>query len=106
MPELVARCRAVLRRPGNRTSLVLETGALQLNTAHREVRLRREILPLSRREIGALEILMQRANHVVSRRAIEDAVYAEDADISLNAIDVAVSRLRRTLDAHDADVSL
>jgi len=60
MPELVARCRAVLRRPGNRASLVLETGALQLNTAHGEVRLRGEILPLSRREIGALEILMQR----------------------------------------------
>ena len=97
MPELVARCRAVLRRPGNRASRFLETGALQLNTAHREVRLRSEILPLCRREIGALEILMQRANHVVSRRAIEDAVYAEDADISLNAIDVAVSRLMRRL---------
>ena len=60
IPELVAHCRAVLRRPGNRASLVLETGALQLNTAHREVRLRGEILPLSRREIGALEILMPR----------------------------------------------
>lgn len=106
IPELVARCRAVLRRPGNRVSVILEAGELQLDTAHREVRLRGQILPLGRREIGALEIMMRRKNHVVSRRAIEEALYDEDAEITPNAIDAAVSRLRRTLDAQGADIAM
>jgi two-component system OmpR family response regulator len=106
IPELVARCRAVLRRPGSRLSLVLDAGMLRLDTTHREVRLRGDLLPLGHREIGVLEIMMRRKNHVVSRRVIEEELYDEDAEITPNAIDAAVSRLRRTLLTAEADVSL
>lgn len=106
IPELVARCRAVLRRPGSRLSLVQEAGSLSLDTAHREARLRGDILPLSRREIGALEILMRRKNRVVSRSAMEETLYDQDAEITPNAIDAAVSRLRRALETARADVSM
>jgi two-component system OmpR family response regulator len=106
IPELVARCRAVLRRPGSRLGLVLKAGALQLDTAHREVRLRDDMLPLGRREVGVLEIMMRRKNHVVSRRAIEEALYDQDTEITPNAIDAAVSRLRRTLEAAEADIRM
>jgi two-component system OmpR family response regulator len=106
IPELVARCRAVLRRPGSRLSLILKAGNLDLDTVHRQARVRAQILPLGRREVGALEILMRRKNHVVSRRAIEETLYDEDAEITPNAIDAAVSRLRRALEAADADVTM
>lgn len=106
IPELVARCRAVLRRPGSRMGLVLQAGDLELNTAHREVRLSGNVLPLGRREVGVLEIMMRRKNHVVSRRAIEEALYDQDTEITPNAIDAAVSRLRRTLEAAKADIGL
>lgn len=106
MPELVARCRAVLRRPGNRTSVILHAGALTLDTAHREARVKGEILPLGKREIGALEIMMRRKNHVVSRRSIEEALYDQDAEVTPNAIDAAVSRVRRALELSRADVTL
>ena len=106
IPELIARCRAILRRPGRRLGVMLEAGALRLDTVHREARLRGEVLPLGRREIGALELMMRRKNHVVSRRALEEALYNQDAEITPNAIDAAVSRLRRALEAADADVKL
>ena len=49
---------------------------------------------------------MRRRNQVVSRRAIAESLYNEDADITLNAVDAAISRLRRTLEAAQADVSM
>lgn len=106
IPELVSRCRAVLRRPGSRLSATLEAGDLSLDTVHREARLRGELLALGRREIGALEIMMRRKNHVVSRRALEDTLYSQDDQITPNAVDAAVSRLRRSLEAAEADVKM
>jgi len=104
--ELVARCRAVLRRPGGRLSLILEAGGLRLDTAHREARFAGNLLSLGRREVGALEIMMQRKNQVVSRRAIEDSLYDKTSDITPNAVDAVVSRLRRTLEDANADVRI
>ncbi len=106
IPELIARCRAVLRRPGSRLSVMLEAGALRLDTVHREVTLDGFSLPLGRREIGTLEIMMRRKNRVVSRRAMEEALYNQDAEITHNAIDAAVSRLRRALETAQADVRI
>ena len=104
--ELVARCRAVLRRPGGRLSLILEAGGLRLDTAHREARFAGELLSLGRREVGALEILMRRKNQVVSRRTIEDSLYDKTSDNTPNAVDAVVSRLRRTLEDANAVVRI
>lgn len=106
IPELVARCRAVLRRPGSRLGLVLQAGSLELDTTHRGVRIRGDVLPLGRREVGVLEILMRRKNHVVARRVLEQTLYDQEAEITPNAIDAAVSRLRRALEAAEAEIRL
>ncbi len=106
IPELIARCRAVLRRPGSRLSVTLEAGALRLDTVHRDVSVEGANLPLGRREIDTLEIMMRRKNRVVSRRAMEEALYSQDAEITPNAIDAAVSRLRRALESAETDVRI
>jgi DNA-binding response OmpR family regulator len=61
---------------------------------------------LGRREIGALEALLQRRNRVLPRSVLLEQLYDRDADVSLNAVDAAVSRLRRVLEAADAGVVL
>lgn len=104
-PELVARCRAVLRRPGSRTSSVLTAGDLVLDTVHREARRGGEVLGFSRRELGALEVLMRRKNRVVPRQVLLESLYDRDDEVSPNAVDAAVSRVRRALGA-DSGVGL
>ncbi|WP_372425661.1 response regulator [Salinarimonas chemoclinalis] len=99
MPELVARCRAVLRRPGDRSDTVLRVGPIALDTVVRSVRVGGAPIQLGRREAGVLEQLMRAPGRVVSRRTLEDAIYALDDDVTPNALEAAVSRLRRALDA-------
>ncbi|MCR9220499.1 MAG: response regulator transcription factor [Alphaproteobacteria bacterium] len=99
MPELVARCRAVLRRPGDRSPSLLSLGPLELDTATRSASVQGRPLRLGRREVTVLEHLMRAAGRVAPRRALEDAVYGFDEEVGPNAIEASVSRLRRALDA-------
>ena len=99
MPELVARCRAVLRRPGNRAETVLRLGPLELDTAARAASVDGRSVPLGRREVAVLEHLMRASGRVASRRALEEAIYGFDDEVGPNALEAAVSRLRRALDA-------
>jgi len=106
MRELIARCRAVLRRPGGRLATVLRCGPLTLDTALRVVEVEGRAVALGRRELGVLEQLMARKGRVVARRVLEEAVYALDDDVSPNALDAAVSRLRRGLEAEGCALPL
>lgn len=98
MPELVARCRAVLRRPGDRSATVLRNGALALDTVTRTASVQGRMVPLGRRELGVLEQLMRGAGRVAPRRVLEEAIYTLDDEVGPNALEAAVSRLRRALE--------
>ncbi len=98
MPELVARCRAVLRRPGDRSDRLLRIGVLELDTAARSVTVNDTPVTLGRREVAVLEQLMRATGRVVARRVLEEAIYGFDDEVSPNALDAAVSRLRRGLE--------
>ncbi len=106
IPELVARCRAILRRPGNRESVTLAAGDLRLDTAAREVLCGGRALELGRREFSVLEPLMRRKNRVLSRSDLLEILYDRDAEVTPNAVDAAVSRLRRALGEAQAGVAL
>jgi two-component system OmpR family response regulator len=99
MPELVARCRAVLRRPGDRSGTTLCLGHLQLDTVARSASVAGVPVPLGRREVTVLEHLMRASGRVASRRALEEAVYGFDDEVGPNALEASVSRLRRALEA-------
>jgi two-component system OmpR family response regulator len=106
MPELVARARAVLRRPGDRSDTVLRLGPLALDTAARSVSVQDTPVVLGRRELGLLEHLMRNAGRVASRQVLEDAIYTIDDEVTPNALEAAVSRLRRTLEGAGCTVPI
>jgi len=103
MEELIARLRALLRRPGSALGMTLKTGNLSLDTIAREVNVGAEALNLSRKELGLLELLMRRTGRVVPKDAIEGSLYSFAEAGSQNSIEVMVHRLRRKLRKAGAD---
>ena len=99
MPELVARCRAVLRRPGKRSGTTLRLGPLALDTAARSASVNGRPVALGRRELTVLEHLMRASGRVAARRTLEEAVYGFVDEVGPNALEASVSRLRRALEA-------
>jgi DNA-binding response OmpR family regulator len=106
MKELAARLRALLRRPGRSLGATLTVGNVRLDVASRQVTIRDSVVGFTRREIGALELLMRREGQVVSKGALEDGLYGLSKDVSANAIEVLISRVRRRLEAAAASCSI
>jgi DNA-binding response OmpR family regulator len=106
MTELAARLRALLRRPGQSLAAMLTVGNLCLDVGARQVSASGATLHLSAREIEALEILMRREGQVVSRMALEDALYGPSRNVSPNSVEVLISRLRRRLAPSEAGCAI
>lgn len=96
--EVAARLRALLRRSGPRTEPVLRFGPVSFDAAARRGLVNDAPMDLTRREADLLELLLRRSGAVVSRAAIENALYAFDAEVTPNAVEAVVSRLRRKLE--------
>ena len=100
--ELLARIRALLRRPREIRPPVMRAGDLVLNTgSHTAARGGRPI-SLTAKEYALLEFMMQRPNRVVSREQIAQHVWDENFDPLSNIIDVYVRRLRAKIDEGSA----
>ena len=104
--ELAARCRALLRRPGGMLGAVLQAGNVSLDTTTREVRVAGRNVNVPPREVALLEQLLRHCGRVVTKAAIDASLYALHAEVTPNAIDTALSRLRRRLNSARADVSI
>jgi DNA-binding response OmpR family regulator len=91
--ELVARIKALARRNAPPPAL-LALGRLVLDTSARRARFGERPLELSVREWAVLEYLIQHAARVVSKQQIIDAILPWGEDLTLNAVEVYVSRLR------------
>jgi DNA-binding response OmpR family regulator len=102
MDELVARTKALLRRPGLALGVTMEAGNIEFDSVGREVRVAGRPLPLPRRELDVLEHLVRRAGRVVPKAVLEDKLYGQDDELESNAIPVHVSHLRRKLIAAGA----
>ena len=93
--ELLARVRAVQRRPRGVDEPVLARGRLRLDPARRDIELDGRPVPLTVTEFNILELLMRRHPAVVDRRLIAQHAWPDETDpLGSNAIDVAMSRLR------------
>ena len=102
--ELLARLRAVLRRPGRLEDEALTLGDLTYEVAHRQARVGGVPLPLARRETDVLECLIRAAGRVVGRAALGESIYGFNEEVSVNAIDVSMHRLRAALKGAGAGV--
>lgn len=106
MPELEARLRAVLRRPGHRRQTVLNFGNLSFDTVNRMASTPHDALNLPRREAMLLETLIQSAPRVVVKDYLEKILYNLDEIVSSNAVEALISRTRRKLNALDASCKI
>jgi len=105
--ELHARVRAACRRPIDRgDKTIIESGRLTFDPVSREVRVGGRPLPLPRRELALFAVLICKAGRVVQRTHLESEVYGLDEEVSGNALETQVSRLRRRLEMEDAGVDL
>ncbi len=97
MEELLARVRALLRRPGHALGVVLSCGDVALDTVSRQVTIAGQVASLSPRETEMLEHLLRRSGRVVPKRALEEGLYGFEDDVSSNIVEAVVSRLRKRL---------
>jgi two-component system OmpR family response regulator len=97
-PELAARVRALIRRSQARGGPRVEHGPLVLDTAARRAFLAGEPLELAAREWAVLEVLLANVERIVSKERIIQAVAGWGEELSPNAIEVYVSRLRAKLE--------
>lgn len=96
--ELVARLRALLRRPDTAAPTVLRVADLVLDPATREAKRGARAIALTTKEFAVLEVLMRSAGRVLTREYIGEHAWDDNFDPMSNVIDVYIARLRRKVD--------
>lgn len=102
LPELLARLRALLRRSQAATSAVLSFGPLEMNTATRLACIRPSglLIELGPREWTVIEYLLMHAPKPANKDKLLQALTGWDKEITPNAVEVYISRLRSKLEPH------
>ncbi len=96
--ELLARVRALQRRPRGVDAPIMTRGALSLDPARRQAQVNGKLLNLTTAEFHIVELLMRRFPTVVDRKAIAEHAWRDETDpLGSNVIDVKMSRLRAKL---------
>ncbi len=102
--ELEARIRMLLRRASGQPSPVLFCGDLSYNTNTREFRIEQQVLPLTPRERAVLEVLVRKTGATVTKQALAQSLFTLDEDVSTDAIEIYVYRLRKKLESSSARI--
>jgi len=97
LDELRARVSAVARRYSGNPNPMVRLGELEIDLPAHRVRLAGRPVDLTRREWAILDLLVRRPGAIVPKDRIEEALYAFDAEVESNAVEVHVSRLRKKL---------
>ncbi|HEV7951842.1 MAG TPA: response regulator transcription factor [Candidatus Saccharimonadales bacterium] len=98
LEELLARVRALLRRPVEQHATVLTAGDLSLNTVTFEVKRADTTIQLTGKEFALLEFLMRNQNRPLPKSTIISHVWDYDADVLPNTVEVYIKYLRNKID--------
>lgn len=104
--ELIARVRALGRRARQVSEESLTAGNVRLDTVSLTLTIDGRIVSIPPGELRALSVLMAQQGQVLRREKLENAVYSFDNEVTVNAVEATVSRLRRRLDAAHATVEV
>ncbi|NSY46396.1 response regulator transcription factor (plasmid) [Agrobacterium tumefaciens] len=104
--ELMARVRAVLRRPASVVEQKIVVGRMTIDPLNLTVTMDNSPFDLPRRELLVLIALAKRQGKTVLRSVLEAAVYNYEEEIQSNALDAHISRLRKRLSDSSAGVSV
>ncbi|MBN1168439.1 response regulator transcription factor [Candidatus Woesebacteria bacterium] len=96
--ELLARVRALSRRPKQTLDSVLQTKDLTLNTKNLEVKRGKILIELSKTELSLLEYLLRNKGKVVTKDQIIEHVWDYDSDVLPNTVEVYIGYLRGKLE--------
>ena len=96
--ELLARVRALSRRPQKQVNEVLQSGSLQLNPTSFAVTRTGKSISLSRKEFALLEFLMRHEGQVLSKDQLTEQVWSYDSDVLPNTAQVYIGYLRNKID--------
>jgi two-component system OmpR family response regulator len=96
--------RALTRRGAGGSTTLVEYGGLTYDRIGRVAKVGGRSLALSARELVLLELLLRRADRTVSKDQIHDFICEWSEEVSTNAIEVYVHRLRRKLEAADVEI--
>ncbi len=102
-PELVARLKALVRR-SNPRPVEIQLGSLQLDPFTRRASIAGQTIELSAREWAVLEYMIQHASRVVSKQQIIDAILPWGEEVTLNAVEVYISRIRAKIVAASINI--
>ncbi|PXW70465.1 winged helix family two component transcriptional regulator [Loktanella sp. PT4BL] len=95
--ELEARCRAVLRRRGTPTPALIPLGTALFDPSGGTLQQNGDTKPLRNRELRLLEVFARNKGQILSKTQLLDRLFSQDAEVSENAIEVYVGRLRKRL---------
>ncbi len=93
--ELLARIRALARRPKENVGIILKCGDINLDTNKKELKIKDKTVDLSKTEYALLEYFMRHQNMIFSKEQIIDHVWNFDANITENTVEAYVGALRR-----------
>lgn len=96
--ELLARIRALTRRPKSFVGETLSLGDLTLNTIDYEVKCNGKIINLSNKEFSLLEYLLRHKNKIITKEQIINHVWSYDSDVLPNSVEVYIKHLRNKLE--------
>jgi two-component system, OmpR family, response regulator TctD len=102
--ELEARLRALIRRTGGQTTSTLVAGNLEMDLAGLNASIDGRSLELGRREFRLLEILVTHAGKVVPKERLMNQLFNFDETVSVNALELHISRLRKKLETADVEI--
>jgi DNA-binding response OmpR family regulator len=106
LDELLARIRAIRRRPAGLGAEEIHVGSLVFDVTNEEASVDGVRLELSRRELLVLAALVNRRGRTVLRETLDQAVYGFDDEVQSNTLDSHISRLRRKLSMAGAGVQI
>lgn len=99
LEELLARVRALLRRPAEQQPTILKIDGLELDTVNYSVKRDDKDIQLTNKEFALLEYLMRNPGRPISKDVIISHVWDYDADILPNTVEVYIKYLRNKIDA-------
>jgi two-component system response regulator TctD len=102
--ELEARIRVLLRRSSGQAAPMMVCGDLQYNSNTREFQIGGQTLALTPRERAVLELLLRKAGTSVTKQALAQSLFSLDEDVSTDAIEIYVHRLRKKLEQSTARI--
>jgi len=96
--ELLARIRALTRRPKNLVNSILEIDDLTMNTLNFEVKRNGKSINLSGKEYALLEVLMRHPRQILTKEQIINHVWDYEADVLPNTVEVYIRNIRNKID--------